>query len=158
MPGVESASHQEVLFVFKQFFKLVPSSPTTLLPSQDNLGCPVQRPTRHPTGTLLLLIGTHSHVHLSAKLGCLLATPTTCQPSNHTSSQPVGAIMTVPMGYLSLQPTVLMLAEPVGTGTAPPTSLLSHWRPSRPFSRLTCLPVMLPLIQLNPAVTLLLSY
>ena len=105
-----AASSQELLIAFEQFLKFVTSNlfgPTILPPSQDCLGCPVQGPTSHPTGILLLIMthGSHSPVQW---LSGLLATRTTCQPGSQTSSQPVRTDIAVPHGL----PLTLLSALP----------------------------------------------
>ena len=156
----ESASsaltYPELLVVFEQFPRLIPASSATAPPIQDRLGCLVQRPTSHPTGTFFLLIVTHGHVQLSGWLSILLAAPATCHLASHASNQPVGAVWLFPWitCHLSCQSTLLTLAEPVGSvmdiSTIPP----SQWRLLQPFSWLTYQLVILSPIQLSLAVML----
>ena len=100
-------------------------------PSQDCLGFLIQQPTSRTTGSLVFAHCDLRSYILSCQPSSLLATPTTCQPA----SQPVGAIMTVPRGYMLSLLTLLMPVESVGT-------VMTTHHPAQPvlwpFSWFTC--------------------
>ena len=125
-----------------------PSNPATLPPSQVCLWCPIQRPSNHPTGNLLLIV-TYSHVNLSDRLSGLPAAPTTCQPASHVSSQPsqwgphLFPLFTCFASCFTGDCHDHTHSSPVDSPSASLRSYLASGGSLQLFSQLACLSVML---------------